>query len=677
MSFENERKSIESRFENAWTFTPIAFDNVPFNPPSNSDWVRLTISNGDSDYRSLQSTIRHTGVIIVQIFTPINQATKSGRQYADMVADIFSDQNFDDIKTDVSSINISDDDDTWLQTNVSTPYYRDAEKISVPVPPVFQPLYVVLNDKIEINAVDPEIIMSGDVDIITPTKLEISGVMSCTFNDVVGVAVYLDDVAIGTGTRLNNCHDDCAFVHHNEVSNVNQMTHFTYDIATDVLSGGIHNIKIGIIGKWLGNEHTIYVGDVFDNGKPSASTLLVKEFRAIQSGTSGTEPLDAVNIEISSLAELEAIFGVGTYNVISDVNLTFTADIVIPGVFNIASDVDFIMHAKTHSHVIEFTNTGTIFTHAGGTGELRITQGKFTFSGIGATLFDINVSIYVLDWATLDCEPSAGITLGSVIVGSIFKITNTAITGFTDGFTIDTNLVSLYSNLFQSTLATSNTVMTFTNIGSASVISDTFFVIGANENLFYIPPENTGNLRFTGAASFLNNGNFFESGSLTETSKYITVENAGRKISSNTGSAMSVKDNTALTNIASGNGWNSLNLGTAIFGDLNSRFEWVDQETGEREYDGLFPIKVGGLVSISAKRSGGAVSHSVRMIKTLDPNNDPFDDVEMQRDIGTVVGNISFTFSGILYPGDRFRPEVMASFGSTDITITSYSDTIK
>jgi hypothetical protein len=43
------------------------------------------------------------------------------------VSDIFSDQRFDDIVSDVSSISIIDDDEAWLQTNVTTPYYRDAE----------------------------------------------------------------------------------------------------------------------------------------------------------------------------------------------------------------------------------------------------------------------------------------------------------------------------------------------------------------------------------------------------------------------------------------------------------------------------------------------------------------------------------------------------------------------
>lgn len=133
MSFADERQTIENRFNAEWTATPIAYDNVPFNPPANSDWVRLNIQNGDSGYRSLESTVRHTGIISVQIFTPVNKATKTSRQYADIAADIFSDQRFGDVVTDVSSISIVDDDESWLQTNVTTPYYRDA-RATMPKP---------------------------------------------------------------------------------------------------------------------------------------------------------------------------------------------------------------------------------------------------------------------------------------------------------------------------------------------------------------------------------------------------------------------------------------------------------------------------------------------------------------------------------------------------------------
>jgi hypothetical protein len=675
MSFADERKSIENRFKAEWTATPIAFDNVPFNPPFNSDWVRLNIQNGDSGYRSLESSIRHTGIINVQIFTPVNKATKTSRQYADIVSDIFSDQRFDDIVTNISSINIIDDDDAWLQTNITTPYYRDAEKIIVPVP-VFEPLYVELSNKLTINSENPEIIMSGDVDVITPSRLEISGVISCTFNYVVGIAVYVDGVAIAA--TPNNCHDDCSFIHYDGTAfnRTSWIKNHPYHLVTEVLGSGIYTIEIGILGKWLGNPHTIYVGNIANDDLPSRSVLTVKKFPPV--GGVGIAPPtpDAVNIEIYSIEELEEHFGAGgTYNVTSDVSITFMANITIDGVFNIASDVNFIMQAKNHASTIIFNNTGTIFTHAGD-GELRITQGKFIFSGNGAILFNAIVTSYIVDWASLTCT-GAGITLGSIVATSIFKITNTSITGFADGYTIDTNFLAIYSSLFQTTFATANTVLTFNSITGAGVLNDTSVVIGPNENIFYINPTIDKSLKLEGISNFLNLGNFFKAGSLMEENKYIIIRNCGRQIDSFNATAMSVKDNPSENTTTIETGWNSLNLGVVILGDLNSKFTLVDAATGERKYEGLFPVKVGGFISLSAKRSGGAVAHSFRMIKTVDTKNDPLDDVEMQRDIGVTVEAISFPFSGTLYPDDQFKPEVMADSGTTEITISSYSDIIQ
>jgi hypothetical protein len=674
MSFADERKSIENRFKTEWTSTPIAFDNVPFNPPSNSDWVRLNIQNGDSGYRSLESSIRHTGIINVQIFTPVNKATKTSRQYADIVSDIFSDQRFDDIVTNISSINIIDDDDAWLQTNITTPYYRDAEKTIVPVP-VFEPLYVELTGKLTINSENPEIIMSGDVDLINPSRLEINGVISCTFNYVVGIAVYVDGVAIAA--TPNNCHNDCSFIHYDGTAAIKTswVKNHPYHLVTEVLGFGVHTIEIGILGKWEGTPHTIYVGNIANEDLSSRSVLAVKKFPPV--GGVGIAPPtpDAVNIEIYSIEELEEHFGSGgIYSITQDVSITFMADITIDGVFEIGLGVNFIMQAKNHASTIIFNNTGTIFTHAGN-GELRITQGKFIFSGNGATLFNAFVTNYINNWTSLLCL-GPNITLGSVTASSIFKISNTTIGGFTDGFTVDANLFTMYSNFFQSTTITTNTMFTFVSVTTAATLTDTYFSIGINEFICFIPLLNETQFQFERVAHFFELGTFFAPNSLTQTSKHIVVEKAGEQIRSNTGTAMSVKDNNADTDILF-DVWNPFNFGSVTLGDLNSRFTLVDAVTGERKYEGLFPVKVGGFVAISAQRTAGAIPHSFRMFKTVDTKSDPFDDVEMQRDIGTVVGTVSFPFSGTLYPNDQFRPEVKASSGTTSVKVTSYSDIIQ
>jgi hypothetical protein len=388
--------------------------------------------------------------------------------------------------------------------------------------------------------------------------------------------------------------------------------------------------------------------------------------------------LGLTNLNIFSVQDLENAFGdAGTYEITSDVNITFMNDIVIPDVFNIASGVDFIMQAANHALSINFTNTGTIFTHAG-LGQFRLTQGTFSFSGANATLFNLSVTSFIVDWTSLLCAVG-GITLGSITASSIFKITNSTIGGFTNGFIIDTDIFTMSSNFFKTTTLTTNTVIRLNNVSLAATINDIAFIVGVDENLFYINPAITSQFYLEGAASSDNVGNFFEAGSQTEASKYVIVEKAGKQINSNTGTAMSSKANTVDTTILATPEWNPLNLGTATLGELNSRFTLTDATTGEREYTGRYPIKVGGSVSFGAKRGTAGVGHSFRISKNFSDQVPitPFDTVEASVELGIAVVQGAILFSGILYPGDKFRPEVNGEGSTTSITIVSYSDIIQ
>ncbi len=126
MSFKNERIVIENRFEEFWNETPIAWENVAFESPNKSAWVRLTILNGSSNYRAINGLKRNLGIIDVQIFTPINSGTSEAREYADTVRGIFESKKFSDVVCDVASINTIGADSVWHQVNVTIPYWRDS-----------------------------------------------------------------------------------------------------------------------------------------------------------------------------------------------------------------------------------------------------------------------------------------------------------------------------------------------------------------------------------------------------------------------------------------------------------------------------------------------------------------------------------------------------------------------
>ena len=126
MSFVDERIAIEDRLENFWMFTPIDYENISFNQPNNTPWVRLNILNGATEYRALQYKKRYNGIINVQIFVPIKSGTSIARQYADSVCSIFDSTTFETVVCDVASVTIVGADAKWYQINVDTPYWRDS-----------------------------------------------------------------------------------------------------------------------------------------------------------------------------------------------------------------------------------------------------------------------------------------------------------------------------------------------------------------------------------------------------------------------------------------------------------------------------------------------------------------------------------------------------------------------
>ena len=125
MSFASERSSIEARLNSNWSTTTIDWENVDFNTPNNASWVRLSILNGDSDYRAMDSKKVHIGIISVQVFTPINTGTATAGGYADTLAAIFDDRSFDDVRCGVASIASVGNSDIWYQINITIPYRRD------------------------------------------------------------------------------------------------------------------------------------------------------------------------------------------------------------------------------------------------------------------------------------------------------------------------------------------------------------------------------------------------------------------------------------------------------------------------------------------------------------------------------------------------------------------------
>lgn len=129
MSFATTRRDIEQRFVDNWATTIISFDNVPFNKPENdTEWVYFRIFENPSQRITLsrRSVHRATGLIAVQIYVAKNTGTQLARSYADTIAAIFRDQQFNGVTCQEASVTNVGDFENWYQVNVTIPYYVDA-----------------------------------------------------------------------------------------------------------------------------------------------------------------------------------------------------------------------------------------------------------------------------------------------------------------------------------------------------------------------------------------------------------------------------------------------------------------------------------------------------------------------------------------------------------------------
>lgn len=128
MSFETTRRDIEKRLSDNWATTPIAFDNVDFKPENGSRWIRLRLLDGDVIRINIgePGLFRHTGLISIELFGPTGEGSKTLRGYADTLASLFRDTNFNGITTREASITNVGESGGWYQINLTVPYYVDA-----------------------------------------------------------------------------------------------------------------------------------------------------------------------------------------------------------------------------------------------------------------------------------------------------------------------------------------------------------------------------------------------------------------------------------------------------------------------------------------------------------------------------------------------------------------------
>ena len=137
MRFAQIAGAIRARFSTEWPqlrpSAPVAYDNTAFDPTRDAldaggrnlaSWVRLTIIPGDGFQASLGTprVWRATGIVVVQVFSPLGEGDGSAYSLADDVAAIFRGVTVQGVVFRAPSLTHIGPDGAWYQINVATPF---------------------------------------------------------------------------------------------------------------------------------------------------------------------------------------------------------------------------------------------------------------------------------------------------------------------------------------------------------------------------------------------------------------------------------------------------------------------------------------------------------------------------------------------------------------------------
>ena len=145
MSFRDANRCLEKVLDDGWLSTPKKWQNVPFDPPKDSNgnaepYVAFAVFENEGINITLGSDnpwYRWTGLAIISVFVPENTGPDLARQYADTIKALFLMKSLSltpgavgttgIVRTRVPRITQANDTDHgFYQVNVSVPYNREA-----------------------------------------------------------------------------------------------------------------------------------------------------------------------------------------------------------------------------------------------------------------------------------------------------------------------------------------------------------------------------------------------------------------------------------------------------------------------------------------------------------------------------------------------------------------------
>jgi hypothetical protein len=135
MTYEEARNAIQGHLDANWSATPagtIAYDNLPFVPPSAAPWLRLSVRNAEGRQASFGGATRRyrrRGLALLQIFVPEGEGPSEAMQLGDQAVALFEGVVLSgNLRFGPVSLREIGVEDGWFQVNLAADYSFDEVK---------------------------------------------------------------------------------------------------------------------------------------------------------------------------------------------------------------------------------------------------------------------------------------------------------------------------------------------------------------------------------------------------------------------------------------------------------------------------------------------------------------------------------------------------------------------
>jgi hypothetical protein len=136
--FDKIRELIETRWQTELSSLTTEYENVAFDRKGNTEWVKLTILDGDAFSATLGSTkkVKHPGILVASIFTPRGAGSKDSRVIADSISDAFRNTRVINAGLEIdfgtpTPSNGDPGDPNYYMKNVNVPFVAQQSKADV------------------------------------------------------------------------------------------------------------------------------------------------------------------------------------------------------------------------------------------------------------------------------------------------------------------------------------------------------------------------------------------------------------------------------------------------------------------------------------------------------------------------------------------------------------------